>query len=399
MRTTLLTAVLFFPVCAVAQTPSQILALTDSGPVLAQIDPGNCNVAICPPAIGTAVTPWAGGVAHDPRDRSTWLSDGLSMVKVDARLGCNTVCGPFPAPNLSPGVVVTGLACNEELQLLFVSRSDNTIYTYAYSGCTLTFQSSCTLTVPTNHIVSGLATDDAQHFLFYSTSPWLGPGPATQIVVAFQAAPCVPLCTPMPVNDCSGAPVAFVTGLGFDPCSGTLEITDGVQVISSLYIHPCVLVPIHCCPGVPGARLVGLCVLPATEVSSGPTCFNGSAPGCLAMQHVLRGDPAIGNLGFALDLVNCPASSIAMCFIDIGNGCNNANYSLCSLMPTVPLWASMQFVPGSGCNGFASMPLPLPNAPAVCGMILSTRWAGWMVPGGPADHYVSNCLTWMITGT
>ncbi|MBK8976216.1 MAG: hypothetical protein IPM29_09830 [Planctomycetes bacterium] len=117
------------------------------------------------------------------------------------------------------------------------------------------------------------------------------------------------------------------------------------------------------------------------------------------MQHLLRGDPTIGNLGFALDLVNCPAPSVAMAFVDIGSNCATTNFGLCSLMPSAPIWASMQLATGSGCNGSATFGLPIPNLPALCGIILSTRWAGWMVGGGPPDHFVSECQTWMITGS
>lgn len=115
------------------------------------------------------------------------------------------------------------------------------------------------------------------------------------------------------------------------------------------------------------------------------------------MQHVLRGDPAIGNLGFALDLLNCPAPSLAICLWDIGTNCSSANYNFCSLVPQNVFWPSLQFVPGTGCNGTTSYALPLPNFTFLCGIVMSTRWVGFAP--GPLDNYVSNCVTWMITGT
>ena len=101
-----------------AQTTPEVLALTDAAPLLARIDTTSCTVSVCAPAIAPAVPPYAGGVAHDPRDRATWLSNGTDLCKVDARTGCATVCASFPAPNLSAGTYVTGLAFNEQTQRL-----------------------------------------------------------------------------------------------------------------------------------------------------------------------------------------------------------------------------------------------------------------------------------------
>lgn len=394
-------ATLAVPAALAAQSTFEILALTDAVPLLARIDPNLCTVSICPPALPPVAAPYAGGVAHDPRDRATWISDGLNLMKVDVRSGCTTVCAAFPAPNLPLGVVVTGLACNEETQRRFISHSNNVIHTYGAVGCSLTLQSSCTLTLPSNHMVTGLATDDANQLIFIGSSPWNGPGPVSEVNIALQAAPCVPVCFPTQVVDCSGFNVPFITGLGYDPCRQSLVVSDPSQVTVMQYLHPCGgFLPLNCCSGVPGQQLTGLCVLPSTETSSGSPCFSGSSPACLAMRHLLRGDPAIGNLGFALELSNCPTNSIALAFLDIGSNCAVANHGLCSLMPTLPLWASMTFVPpGLPCTGAASFPMPLPNFPALCGLILSTRWSGWMVGGGPLDHYVSNCVTWMISGT
>ncbi|MBK8975694.1 MAG: hypothetical protein IPM29_07195 [Planctomycetes bacterium] len=384
---------------AVAQTTPEVLGLTDTAPQLARIDPGFCTLSLCPPAIGPSVSPWAGGVAHDPGDRATWLSEGLTLTKVDARNTCVTVCGPFPAPNLPAGVVVTGLAYNEALGRLFVSHSDNTIWVYQVAGgCTLSLLNSCTLTVPTNHIVSGLATSDPNGLLFYASSPWLGFGAPTEIHVAFQGSPCTPIC-PATIPSNTAGIVPDITGLGYDACRSELYFTDGGQVYGMQFAPPCSLTQNTICTGVPGQLLTGLCVLPSTETTSGNPCFSGSSPLCTTMTHVLRGDPAIGNLTFALDALNTPAPSIAMVFIDIGANCASANFGLCSLLPSIPVWASMTFVPGTGCNGTATFPLPLPANAALCGLILSSRWAGWMFPGGPLDHYVTDCQTWMVSAS
>ena len=117
------------------------------------------------------------------------------------------------------------------------------------------------------------------------------------------------------------------------------------------------------------------------------------------MQHNLRGDPAIGNLTFGLDLANFPGPSVALCLMDIGPSCNAANFGLCQFVPSIPIWSSFTVNNGAGCVGFTSLLVALPPNTALCGIILSSRWAGWMFPGGPADHFVSECQTWMITST
>lgn len=158
-----------------------------------------------------------------------------------------------PAPNLPLGVVVTGLACNEETQRLFISHSNNVIHTYGAVGCSLTLQSSCTLTLPSNHMVTGLATDDANQLIFIGSSPWNGPGPVSEVNIALQAAPCAPVCFPTQVVDCSGFNVPFITGLGYDPCRQSLIVSDLSQVTVMQDLHPCGgFLPLNCCSGVPG---------------------------------------------------------------------------------------------------------------------------------------------------
>ena len=338
---------------AVAQSTPEVLGLTDTAPVVARIDPNLCTQSTCAPAIGPALAPWAGGVAHDPGDRATWISDGLVLTKVDARNACVTVCGPFPAPNLPAGVFVTGLAYNESQRLLFVSHSNNSNFVYQVSTCALTLLNSCSLTVPTNHIVSGLATDDTSGLLFYASSPWLGFGAPSEIHVALQTSPCTSICpATVPVNNAGIVPDA--TGLGFDPCRQELYFTDGNDIYEMQWVAPCSLSKTTSCPGVSGQLLTGLCVLPSTEVQSGAICFSGSSPNCPTMQHVLRGDPSIGNLTFSLDAVNLPMPSLAMLFLDLGVSCGSANYGLCSLVPSIPIWGSLTFLSGSGCGGSRS---------------------------------------------
>ncbi len=381
-----------------AQSPTNVLALSDSTPVLARITPGLCTQSTCAPAIPSILSSFSGGVAHDPGDRATWICDGTTLLKVDPRNACNVVCPAMPVPGLPAGVEVTGLAYDQLLRQLYISRSDNQLDVFQASVCALTFLSTCALPVPTNHIVSGLAVDEVTGRLFYASSPWNGPGGPTEINVSLQSNPCTPICPPrVPVG--SSGVVPDITGLGYDACRQTLVYTDSIDVYDLQVTGLCGFTAGSSCPGVTGELLTGLCILPSTEVTTGPSCFNGTAPNCPTMQHSLRGDPAIGNLTFSLDLANFPGPSLALCLMDVGTSCNAANFGLCQFVPSIPIWSSLTVHTAGGCTGFASLLVALPPNASLCGVILSSRWAGWMFPGGPADHFVSECQTWMITST
>ncbi|MCA8944321.1 MAG: hypothetical protein KDB80_17275 [Planctomycetes bacterium] len=388
-----------------AQSPTRILALTENIPQLSQIDINTCTEVPCNPPLGAAVAPWAGGTAHDPRDRMTWISDGLVLMKVDPRGGCTPICTPFTPPFVTPGVEITGLAVNEELQRLYISYSDNRIATFSAVGCALTYVSDCVVPVPPNHIIAGLATEDTTQEIYYASSAWLGPSsaPFSLLYRASQFSPCVPLCTPFQIPDCtSGAFFRLVTGLGFDSCTRELHVTDGWQITSVTNLWTCAPFITQCCPQVitSGDTMTGLCVLPSTEVPFGNMCFGGTSAVCPGMRHVLRGDPTIGNLGFALDLINAPGGSIAYLFLGLGPcssfaGTTFSGLICANLYPTSFIQAV--FVPGTGCSGNVSIPFPLPNIPFFCGITLSSQFIG-QIPAAWSGSYVSNCLSWTITG-
>jgi len=116
----------------------------------------------------------------------------------------------------------------------------------------------------------------------------------------------------------------------------------------------------------------------------------------------VRGDPAIGNFGFALDLIGAPSGTFAFLRFNAGACLPGTNFGgvLCDFVPFSNL-ASCSFVPTggtTGCSGSASCPLPLPALGALCGITLSTRWFGIEIPT-ITNNYVSNCLTWTISGS
>ena len=352
---------------------------------------------------------WAGGVAHDPRDRSTWISNGLLIAKVNPRTGCTVTCAPFTAPNLAIGQVVTGLAYNENTNRLFVSHSDNRILTYSVAGCALTLVNQCTVTVPTNHVISGLATDDANGRIWYVSDPWLGPNfffPWSLFSAAPQSNPCAPTCGPMQINDCAISPtqpMSHVTGLAFDTCgpgAGTLYAMSS-SGINAIQVVGCVTTQIGCCQGpIPGLFLTGLCVLPVDEFQSfGPGCSAG-APTCFPL-HTMTGDSTIGNPTFSLDLSGARGAAIAVLFWNVGLPVPSLSLGFCAnVLPNFPWFGTPGVTTGAinTCLGTYTAPTPIPNNPGLCGLQISTQYAGFTFPN-LAHNFVSNALTWTISGS
>ncbi len=385
---------------AQAQTPPRILALTEATPFLAQIEPTTCNMNVCTPPFSPAVAPYAGGTAHDPRDRMTWISDGVMLMKVNARGTCAPSCPPITAPGLVAGSVVTGLAFNEETQQLFISYSDNRIATFFAVGCTYTFLSQCTPSVPPNHAISALATDDATGEIYYASSAWFGASsvPFGQIYRAPQSSPCTPVCPAFPVDDCTGILMFEITGMSYDSCRRELAVTDGLSLVGVTNTFLCQPLILWCCAplAVLGERITGLCQLPSTEVSGGNACVSGTAPPCPG-QHVLGGDPTIGNLGFSLDLINAP-SGLAVLFLGLGPCAGpGTNYGiLCNNV--LPPYFNSTLTSGPPCGATASIPFPLPNLTVLCGITLCSQYAG-LVPPGVSGTFVTNHLSWTITSS
>ncbi len=392
----------------------QILASTDNPISLMTITRTSCTSTSCVPAGLTTPLPpvYAGGVAHDPRDRGTFVTDGQVLVKVNPRTGCAPICGPIPFPGLGAGLYVTGLAFNESTQTLFASVSNNTLRRYTVGNvsctggsCTLTFQNQCALTVPVNHLVSGLATDDASNRIIYASAPWLGPSPFGALVYeASQTTPCVLTCGPTQLNDCNNLPIGTVTGLGYDPCGAQLFACDGRPFLFQFTRNAgCTYVANNCCFAFPpGVRSTGLCVLPETEVSVGGPCRAGLVPVC-NQTHTLSGDATIGNSSFALRLSTAPGASLYVAAFDIGP-CFALGW-LPLLCRTVPpnFWCNgLTTGVCNACNGTACCPFPLPLNPALCGTQVSSLFFGLHFPCAGfnlADNWASNCVQWVISGT
>lgn len=395
-------AVAFAAPAAVAQP--RILGLTRITPqVLSQLTttcaPATCLPAGLPPP--AASFPWVGGTAYDSDTRGVWVSNGLLIAKVDPRSACAPECPVLPMPNTTPNNPVTGLAYYEPTRTLYVTDQSNTIRWYSVGGgCQLSLVSRCIAPIPAGDVLTGCATDDQTGQIFYCA---VTPGnPGGRVYVAQIGSPCTPFCN-FPITTCGTATMGPLVGLGYDACADVLWATDG-RFTTGRSFNPiaCALISeVQCCVNT-GEPYVGLDVLANNETSAGASCTAAPCPACPTMLHVLGGDPYLGSISFSLDLNNAPGGSSAVLIINFG-ACGPPVFSppLCAgvrvgfVPPPVTAFAPAGGTPGL-CNGAATIGVPIPPNPALCGAPFCSQYIGFCPTGGT---YVSNALGWSIGGS
>jgi hypothetical protein len=412
MRTKQLVATLAALGCVsaptISQSPQRLIGLTSATPLVITQDMGNCAVAQCPPfGFPPVAVPFAGGTAHDGITRGTWISDGFLIAKVDARNQCTFQCPPMPMPNTAPGNEVTGLAFNEITKTLWVTDRSGIIRWYNAAGCPLTLVSRCIPPIPAGAVLTGCATDDVGDLLFYSI---VIPGtPGGIVYVARQTAPCQPFCR-IPLNQCLLGPLSPLTGLAFDSCKQTLWATDGKLTVGGVYaLSPtgaCTFSEVQCCINTSGEPLAGLCILPSTERPLGPNCTRPPCPACPNMQHVLGGEPIVGNPAFSLDLINAPNNSNAYLVFNVGPctapGTPIGIFCAPLLVPLVPpplVGGPFATGAGAGCTGGVVFNLPVPANIAICGAVFSSQYIGLCPGAALPGTFVSNCISFMVTAS
>ena len=390
-----------------AQTPVRLVGITDTTPLLVVQDPATCNATRCPPGFAPALAhPAAGGTAHDSRSGSVWVSNGALLARFE--LDCKASCPAVPAPSLiGPNAFVTGLACNERQGILFMTQHPPAITTLK-ATCPVPQGTTCRPTyVPTGHVIGGAATSDLLDLLFVSTSDFsAAAGPSNMVYVSRQGDPCNAFCR-FEVKTCgTAAAIGPITGLAFDDCKRVLYATDGMRTAAMHFdLASCAVRPLQCCPNPAGERLIGLCLVPSKATSLGKSCNARPCPACPAMAHVTNGDPALGNVAFALQLQDAPANAQAIMLLNVGPCTAPGVLSppLCAPLLVPPAgWAVVGPLGTGGvggCTGSASIGLPIPLNASLCGWTLSSQYL--VVCSSPVGvgFGTSNCLSWTISGS
>jgi hypothetical protein len=383
-----------------AQSPPRLVALTRITPRVVSQHTISCAQAQCIPAGLTpppASSIYVGGAAYDSNARAVWVSNGLTIAKVDPRAACNPECPVLPMPNTTPNNPVTGLAYYEPANTLYVTDQSGTIRWYTVGGgCQLSLAGRCIAPIPPGDILTGCATDDQTGQIFYSA---ITPGnPGGRIYVAQIGSPCTPFCNFL-ITTCGTNTMGPLLGLAWDDCADVLWITDG-RFTTGRRINPitCTLLSeIQCCTNT-GEPYIGLDVLTNNEGTTGSNCTAGSCPACPTLQHVLSSDPYFGNPAFSLDLINAPGGSTAVALFGAGP-CGPPFFSppLCASLYV----ASFSFAMAAGgtpglCNGSAALTFAIPPNPALCGATFCSQYLGVCLP---ISFYVSNALQWTIGGS
>ncbi len=400
----LLAATLALATTVAAQANPRIVGLTRTTPLVVHQDTVTCNSAQCSPGgFPPTTAAFAGGTAYDGRTRGVWISQGSRIAKVDTRNQCIYQCPPMPMPNTSSNLV-TGLAYNELTNTLFATDLSGVIRWYSVGGgCQLSLVSRCIAPIGSAEVITGVATDDYAGLIFWCT---VVPGTAGgRVYVAQQGAPCNFFCQ-FPVRQCGTSLLGPLSGLGYDSCRKVLWVTDGRRTVGGAWdAASCSFVPVSCCVNGAGEPYVGLCVMPGSERSSGFSCTASTCPSCPTLRHLLGSEPTVGNPAFSLDLTNAPANTNAYLILNLGActapGLFSPPFCAPILVPFAPpplIGGPMATGGGAGCTGSASQGLPVPNNPALCGVMFSSQFVGVCFNTAGVGTYVSNCLTWTVSG-
>ena len=400
---------LAFATAVPAQTRPGLIGLTNTPPSILR-QAFDCQSERCDPAFPATTARAAGGTAYDAILGAVWVTNGTTLAAFEAG-GCRTVCTPRPVP-LPNNVLATGLAVNERARVLVITDSANVIHQFPLACPLGPRNAACDVTplLPAGHVLGGVATDDVNDHVLYAASNFGAANPNNLILVARRANACQPHCR-IPVPSCGTAPLGPITGLAFDPCAFVIWATDGLQTVGMRYdpsTTTCQTHAVQCCrlPATLAQRYVGLCIEPSSATPEGRNCQNGICPSCPLMAHTAIGDAALGNPAFALELSSAPAN--AQTWIVVGAGACAPNGPLlppiCGpiLVPLRPAPIVVGPIPTGGtvgCTGSALVRVPIPLDRSICGAVLSSQFLGLCTTGPAFGTFVSNCLSWAVTGT
>lgn len=406
MKLTRLLALALLPAAVQAQTAPELVGLVNGASArLVRQSPTTCATRVCPTAMpGIAARP-NGGTAYDATRSAVWVSNGSVLEAVDP-VACRVICAPHQLPSVTNSRI-TGLAINESEGVLVTTGTDNAIRQYRLECPVTRLLSRCDASgaIPAGHTIGGIATDDVRDLVLYSSSDFSATAPANTLYVARRADPCNPLCR-IAVPACGNNRLGAITGVAFDPCDLVVWATDGQHTVGLRLsgISPCSVQEIQCCTLPGNTGYVGLALIPSRATSAGQSCTNLGCPTCPGMAHVTSGDPALGNSSFSLDLVGAPRGSRAAIWI-AGGACNAPGVSIAPfcgpiLVPLIPppIVINLGTGPGIGCGGGFQVSVPIPLDRSLCGGTLSSQCFGICSNPG-LGTFVSNCLTWTVTGS
>ena len=399
-----------------AQSPTNLIGLTHANSLLVKQD---ANTATCVArSCATLIPPTpitgqpAGGTATDGRRSAVWISNGTELRLVDANT-CRDLC---PAPILMPGVftasIVTGLAYYDPADTLFVVDARSRFYRFqpvaGATGCTLQggFVCDASGVHPPGDQIAGLAVDDVNGLLYYTSSSFNTALPNNILYVAPIGNPCNPICR-IPIRACGNSLLGAIRGAAYDACKRTTWLTDGRQTAGYLVSNSaCTVQNVACCPLLLPTNdiYVGLCLRPSESQPFGRSCVGAPCQPCPALRHTTTWAPIGGSVSF--DLSGAPAPARALLGIGFGP-CQSPGVGLpilCGpihvfLGPPPAIFAGPFAVNGVGCNGTLGVRVPVPLNPSLCGFVISSQYILACQGGGALGFAVTNCVNTQISSS
>jgi hypothetical protein len=358
---------------------------------------GTCTTTL--PPQNPALNFWPGGSAWDGTSNSLWVSTG-QMIERRSVAPCGLTCPQVLCPKSSLAAEVMGMDINELTNELWILDSAGVV-TRCANDCSLAVQGSFSipsLAVVNNNGGTGVAIDEVNGLVFYSSSDFGGSGSA--IHCALLATPTV-IFQVTPMTICFGT---LITGIAVHPGLPKLYVTNGRETFDWNYSVPSpgtvIFAAGACCTGIapPGDPYIDLSIRWAPPVPMGEPCASGSCPPC-GMVHVLRNSPVLNtNLQLGLDFA--PPGIPVWCLINIGSCVAGGPVipPLCGPL-YVPLGAALTplgpaVTVGTPCNASATIVLPLVGPPSLIGLPLATQFVGLCTPG--IGTTMSNCLSWVV---
>ncbi|MBK8976607.1 MAG: hypothetical protein IPM29_11880 [Planctomycetes bacterium] len=384
---------LLLALAATAPTPAQSLLGLDDGSLAAtgslvhEFLPDCTPRGRCPTqgVFGSSIRSPYGGIAYDWLDRTVWATDGFTLAQLD--LQCN-VLQRCRIPN-SANSIWTGLAIDPVARMLYYTTNGNDIL-MTPAVCPLGRSVPVCSFGPALLTLTGIEIDpwdgtlwvcDDMARVFNITGA--NPSGGCQIRLQFTAR-----CP-------NGNLTPPVQGITVDRGKREIYLTDSANGLITVDLNGR---PLHCCtlpsPSL-GVHLVGLARLPEPMRYRGTGCSAAPCPNCTP---ALTGtsDPHLPNPLFEMRVTDGPVGGAAYFLFAAGGG-NVSTPLLCGpiwvdlVPPPIALGPYGLFSTGGGpCSGTVTVPVPIPNDPALYGGVIHSQVFGLCITATRVGHFMTN---------
>lgn len=367
-------------------------SLAATGPLVQEISPDcrridQCIVRVLGPSIAAPF----GGIAHDTRDGSVWVTNGTELAHIDATCEVIDRC---QIPSGTNGGW-TGLAFDARDNSLVFTTSTNTIGRVRATCPITTIDRLCALPAASlNGTLTGIEVDR------FTGSYWICDD--TGLVINFHESPTSLICRQSLrfQGTCPNSPMPTpVSGITLDRCAGVVYLAHGRYGIARFDLLG---VPLGCCsvatPSISSA-FVGLAWKSEPPRVLGRGCSGVGCAPC-APELGVAGATITPSPNFALILRDAQPGTRFFLLFNIAGG-PIAVPGLCgplqvAVLPPPLAVGPFPVAPIAGgtapCDGGARIGMAIPLDPALCGGDVFTQAIGICTNAVGVGVYLSNGL-------